>query len=243
MVAYDEREGHRNQFIGRTRSDAYFTLLVLTAYFLSTRLRDPALWRPWRPWFYAAVVLGLVATPVLHQTELLYPMIRWKHLARGAKGEASARQVDVTARLKGWRQLGALVTGELGQLGPGAFVLCEDYQAAAETAFYVAGQPKTYCAGAYFSGPRRKRHTQWDIWPDRSLDPGRRPEMLGRDAVYVGFLNDDVRAAFERVEGPFQLDIARAGVKIRTFPYARCHGFKGTRPQAARAVSDAAMAR
>ena len=78
--------------------------------------------------------------------------------------------------------------------------------------------------------PRRKRHTQYDIWPDRSLDPARRPEVLGRDAVYVGFMNEDVRAAFERVEGPFVLDIARGGVKIKTLRYARCYGFRGMRP-------------
>ena len=59
-------------------------------------------------------------------------------------------------------------------------------------AFYVAGQPKTYCAGSYFAGERRKRHTQYDVWPDRSLDPADNPGLLGRDAVYVGFLNDDV---------------------------------------------------
>jgi undecaprenyl-diphosphatase len=209
---------------------AYFSLLILTAYFLATRLNDAARWKPWRPWFYAAVVLGAVATPVLHHTEIVYPLIRWQHAARGAGGEPSARQVDVTARLKGWGELGARVTEELGQLGPDAFVLCEDYQATAEMAFYVAGQPKTYCAGSYFTGPRRKRHTQWDVWPDRSLDPARRPEMLGRDAVYVGFLNDDVRNAFERVAGPYHVEVMRGGLKVRTFRYARCFGFKGMSP-------------
>ena len=209
---------------------AYFTLLILTAYFLATRLRDPLLWKPWRRWFWAAVAVGVVATPVLHHTELLYPLIRWQHATRGGEGMPSARQVDPTARLKGWREAGAHVTGELARLGPGAFVLCEDYQSTAQMAFYVVGQPKTYYAGSYFSGPKRKRRSQYDMWPDRSLDPARRPEMLGGNAVYVGFMNDDVRAAFERVEGPFYLDIARRGVKIRTFRYARCFGFRGMRP-------------
>jgi hypothetical protein len=51
--------------------------------------------------------------------------------------------------------------------------------------------------------------------------------MLGRDAVYVGFMNDDVRAAFERVDGPHQVRIVRDGVNVRAFRYARCYGFKG----------------
>jgi hypothetical protein len=208
---------------------AYVTLLILTAYFISTRLRDASRWKPWRPWVWSAVVLGIVATPVLHDVELLYPLVRWQHAARKVEGAPSARQLDPTVRLKGWEELGARVSDELHGLGPGAFVLCDDYMSTAEMAFYVAGQPKTYCAGSYFSDERRKRYTQWDVWPDRALDPDRQPAMLGRGAVYVGFMNDDVRAAFERVEGPFQLDIVRDGVKVRTFRYARCFGFRGMR--------------
>lgn len=206
---------------------AYFSLLILTAYFVATRLRDQTVWKPWRPWFWSAAALGVVATPLLHRTDLIYPLVRWQHEARGKEGLPSVRQLDATARLKGWREVGQRVSDELGALGPTAFVLCEDYQLASETAFYVAGQPKTYVAGSYFSGPQRKRYTQWDLWPDRSLDPAENPGMLGRDAVYVGFINDEVRAAFERVEGPFRLDIVRGGVKIRTLRYARCFGFKG----------------
>jgi hypothetical protein len=212
---------------------AYFTLLILAAYFIATRLRDRASWKPWRPWVYAAVILGAIAVPVLHHTELLYPLIRWKHGASAGGELPSARAVDPTARLKGWSEQGALVTRELAQLRPGAFVICDDYQQTAQMAFYVAGQPKTYCAGSYFAGERRKRHTQYDLWPDRSLDPAQNPGLLGRDAVYVGFLPDDIRAAFDRVDGPHVLDITRGGVKIRTVRFARCYGFKGmTRPGA-----------
>jgi hypothetical protein len=210
---------------------AYFTLLVLTAYFVATRSRDPAAWKPWRPWVYAAVVLGVIAIPVLHHSELLYPLLRWPHGRRDDGELPSVRRLDATARLKGWAEQGGIISRELAQLRTGAFVLCDDYQETALMAFYVAGQPKTYCAGSYFAGERRKRHTQYDLWPDRSLDPADRPDLIGRDAVYVGFLNDDVRAAFERIDGPVQLDIVRGGVKIRTVRYARCYGFKGmTRP-------------
>jgi hypothetical protein len=206
---------------------AYFTLLILAAYFLATRMRDSASWRPWRGWFYGAVVTGVVATPILHHTELLYPFIRWQHHVRNAKGVPSANRVDPTARLKGWQEQANLLALELDSLGPAAFVMCDDYQSTAEMAFYLPGQPKTYCAGAYFSGERRRRHTQYDVWPDRSLDPARRPEMLGRNAIYVGFMNDDILRAFERVDGPHHVDVMRRGVKTKTIRYARCYGFKG----------------
>jgi undecaprenyl-diphosphatase len=206
---------------------AYFTLLILTAYFLATRLRSRAMWRPWRWWFYATVQLGLMATPILHNTELAYPVARWWHDVRHKKGEPTARQFDPTVRLKGWQELGDTVSRERDALGPGAFVLAEDYQTTGELAFYVAGQPKTYCAGSYFTGDRRKRHSQYDLWPDRSLDPAQNPGLAGKNAVFVGFVNDDILKAFERVEPMMVADLLKHGVVIRTMRYTRCYGFKG----------------
>jgi hypothetical protein len=46
-------------------------------------------------------------------------------------------------------------------------------------------------------------------------------------------VNDDVRAAFARVEGPVEVDITRHGVKIMTLRFfCRCFGFKGMKPSA-----------
>jgi hypothetical protein len=206
---------------------AYFTLLIVTAYFLATRLRSRALWRPWRWWFYATVQLGLMATPILHNTELAYPFARWWHDVRHKKGEPTARQFDPTVRLKGWQELGDTVTRERDALGPGTFILAEDYQTTGELAFYVAGQPKTYCAGSYFTGKKRKRHSQYDLWPDRSLDVTQNPQLAGRNAVFVGFVNDDIQKAFERIEPMVVTDLLKHGVVIRTMRYTRCYGFKG----------------
>ena len=41
---------------------AYFTLLILTTWFIATRLRDKQTWRPWRWWFYGTIQLGLEST-------------------------------------------------------------------------------------------------------------------------------------------------------------------------------------
>jgi hypothetical protein len=206
---------------------AYFTLLILTAYFLATRLQSRALWKPWRWWFYATVQLGLMATPVLHNTELTYPFARWWHGLRHADDPPSARKFDPTVRLKGWQELGDSVTRERDALGPDAFVLAEDYQTTGELAFYVAGQPKTYCVGSYFTGSHRKRHSQYDLWPDRSLDVTQNPSLAGKNAVYVGFVNDDILKAFERVEPMVVVNLLKRGVVIRTMRYTRCYGFKG----------------
>ncbi len=205
---------------------AYFTLLILTAYFLATRLTSIDRWKPWRGWFYASAVIGLVATPILHNSDLLYPVARWFQNVRHVKGDLEAGKFDPTARLKEWRTLGDAVTSVRDELGPGTFVMAEDYQAAGELAFYVEGQPKTYYAGSYFTGKKRRRHSQYDLWPDRSLDVARNPALARKNAVYVGFPNDDLLAAFDRVE-PIITLVKRHGVVVRTLRYARCYGFKG----------------
>lgn len=213
---------------------AYFTLMILVAWFLSTRLRDPHTWRPWRPWFYPAVAFGLVMMPVAHNFEIVYPLITWadRAITRPWLGkELSIRQLDPTVKLRGWEELGRFVATQQAVLGPQSFVLCEDYQTTAQMAFYVPGQPVTYYAGSYLR-EKTKRHSQYDLWADRSLDPRQNPGLVGKDAVFVGYFKPELHEAFARVEELPLLDIQRRGAKIRTFRVFRCYGFKGmVRPE------------
>jgi undecaprenyl-diphosphatase len=190
----------------------YFTLVILTAYFISTRFNDATSWKRWRPWVYATVFIGVMLTFVIHNTPRLYPL----HL--------KIAQIDPEVRLVGWQVLGQHVREELNKLGPGAFVLCDDYQQTAEMAFYVPGQPRTYCAGSYFG----KRLSQYDMWPDRRLDST--SELIGRDAIYLGKggpLPQEVSAAFEQVEKRWELPIMAGQNTVRTFKLWRCRGFRG----------------
>ena len=93
-------------------------------------------------------------------------------------------------------------------------------------AFYVRGQPRTFYAGSYLHSGT-KRQTQFDIWPDRSLDPDVNPSLLGRNAVFVGWFKPDLLDAFESVEELPLLDIERRGVKVRSFRVFRCTDFRG----------------
>jgi hypothetical protein len=214
---------------------AYFTGMILLAWYLATRLRSPETWRPWRPWFYPAVAFGLLMMPVAHNFEMVYPLIQWadRTVTRPWFGkELRIRQLDPTVKLRGWEELGRFVAQQQAQLAPGSFVLCEDYQATSQMGFYVPGQPKTYYFGSYLR-EKTKRHSQFDVWPDRSLDPERNPGLVGKDAVFVGYFKPELNEAFERVEELPLLDIERRGAKIRSFRVFRCYGFKGmTRPEA-----------
>lgn len=217
---------------------AYFTWMILIAYFLGTRLQTVGTWRRWRLWFWGAAVFGVAMMPVAHDFEVVYPLITrynaWRVdrlKAKGVTDEAKLwraqieyRQADPTAKLKGWRELGARVGREMAGLKD-PFVLCEDYMQTAETAFYTPGNPKTFCVGAYISKIEdRKRHTQYDVWPDRNLA---QPGLRGRDAIYVGYMNDDVRNAFASVEELPEEPIVRRGCKVRRFKVYRCRDFRG----------------
>ncbi len=219
---------------------AYFSMMILAVYFLSTR-RDAQRRSAWGIVTAAAITLGLIALPLMHDFHWAHLAIqRWNSSNPDSKA-IRARAIDPTVKFSGYGKLGQIVGSQLAAM-PNAFVIAEDYQTAAELAFYIPGQPVTFCAGSWFKDPDdRKRMSQYDVWPDRALD---RAELVGRNALYVGYMNDDIRAAFDDVEGSFvapgakpteKLQIERGGVYLRTFRIWRCRGFKGmSRPADAR---------
>jgi hypothetical protein len=166
--------------------------------------------------------------PLAHNMELLYPAIA--RINQHLKKPIELRSIDTSVKLKGWQQLGQRVSRELSTLTPSSagsepFVLCEDYMQTAEMAFYLPRHPLTFCLGSYITdGGGPKRRTQYDLWPDRSLS---QDHLKGRDALYVGYMHDDLTKAFERIERLPDEDIVRSGLKVRRFVLWRCHNFRG----------------
>jgi 4-amino-4-deoxy-L-arabinose transferase-like glycosyltransferase len=205
---------------------AYFTLLILTAHFLATRLHSKQTWRPWRMWFYGTIAMALIATPILHDPSLLFSPIRKTNTLLGTKIDPAL--IDVIYKLRGWQTLGNHLSTELAK-HPDAIILTDDYMQAAEAAFYTNGQPKTYYAGSYYA--EAKRFTQYDMWPDRDLA---RPELKGKTVIFLGKggpFPPDIQNAFKEVKPLPDLDIIVRGVKVKTFRTWICTNFKGmTRP-------------
>lgn len=205
---------------------AYFTLMIVAAWWLSTRLRSVKMWKPVRGWFWANVGIGLIFTPLAHHMDWTYPVVTYANQKLGT--HLQVRRIDPTYRLRGHAEFGAALGRAMTDLGPGSFVVCEDYQMTAVASFYMPGQPITYCSGSYIVGRNRRRLSQYDFLPDHSLD---QPKLVGRNAVYVGYRNPTLQAAFERVEPMPDVRIYRRGVLVRRFQLWKCTGFKGmTRP-------------
>jgi 4-amino-4-deoxy-L-arabinose transferase-like glycosyltransferase len=210
---------------------AYFSWMILAGYFLATRMQSLASWRRWRVWVWVAVVFGVAFAPIAHDTSLLYPVVPWFNGVFGKKKNIDVQAIDITYKLKGWRQLGQRVSRELARVREGAFVIGDDYMKTAELAFYVDKQPRTYCVGPYVTDLKdRKRRTQYDVWPDRNLA---RPELRGKDAIYVGYMNDDIQRAFSSVEELPDEEIFQRGQKVRRFKVYRCRDFNGMQIQEA----------
>jgi hypothetical protein len=203
---------------------AYFTLLILAAYFISIR------WNATKGCLYAAIVVGVIAIPLARDPSLVFPVLRAVNQYLPKRRQMNPG--PMLTKIAGWKLLGESVGDQLRTMKSGAFVLCDDYMQTAETAFYVPGQPITYCAGPYYlSDP--KRLTQYDMWRDRSLEPvvdGTPNLLLGRDCVYVGKggeLPPEIPAAFERIEKLPPIPVIVRGFEVKTFKLWRCYGFKG----------------
>jgi hypothetical protein len=206
---------------------AYFTLLILTAYELSVRAKQ------WRPFLIAAIVFGLITAPLLHDLTRLYPLARWldKHHphkpAPDGQPKTWATNFDLEYKMRGIEHTFApAVAADLKPLGPGTFVLCEDYMDASQLAFFLPGQPSTYFAGSYWTDPVvRRRWTQFDLWPDRQLN---RPELIGKDAIYIGTMAyAPLRQSFASVRRLPDIVVRVDGIDVRSWTVWECRGFKG----------------
>ena len=127
---------------------------------------------------------------------------------------------DPTVRLRGWQELGTEV-GRIGDdfnpRGP-YFIFSDTYQITSELAFYVPGQPKTYCVDT------GRRMNQYDLWQDFS-------KLLYLNAIYVKHRDQDlepqIEEAFESCHKLPLYRIRQYGRQIHCYSIFLCRGFKG----------------
>jgi undecaprenyl-diphosphatase len=132
-------------------------------------------------------------------------------------------RLDPTARLRGWEELGAAVTAAWRAMPAPArtFVVSDRYQITSELAFYGPRGAPAYNVNL------GRRLNQYDFWEGPDV-------RRGWDAVFVqegvGELDERVAHAFERIEGPFVVEIRWRERPIRSFALYRGYGFRGFTP-------------
>src|SRR5205085_12526985 len=106
------------------------------------------------------------------------------------------RPMIPVGRLLGAREMGRdagrLVAESSSASGKPAFLIAQQYGRTSLMAFYMPGRPTVYCSSSRSEG----RKTQYDIWPQTSLDD---PALLGRPAVLIGGKLDQWEPAFGSV--------------------------------------------
>lgn len=134
--------------------------------------------------------------------------------------------LNPTHRLKGWTDLGQQVVElENSQFKDPSkvFVMSDEYDMTAALAFYVPGQPRTYCAWI------SRRMNQYDMWPGPE-------DKLGWDCIYVikkfkNNPNDELKKMFKRVSSPLFLQTTFRGKPSRRFTVYLCYDYNGYWPR------------
>jgi len=137
------------------------------------------------------------------------------------------QKYNITNRLKGWDQLGEKVEKlRLKEFkNPDkVFIFSELYDMTSALAFYVPGQPRTYCAWVH-----DRRMNQYDIWDGPT-------DKVGWNAIMVRkYLEDDtyedVKRMFERISPPIRVKTTYNGQHARDFTIFLCYGYNGYWPK------------
>lgn len=122
-------------------------------------------------------------------------------------------------QITGWKELGQEVSRVRDTMPPNTFIVSDRYMVSSELAFYMPGQPVTYCTGS------NRRMNQYDLWDSFE---GR----LGQDAIMVTFDNGpqllpNLQQAFKSWEYRQYVAHDCWGYPIRSFEIFICHGFTG----------------
>ena len=160
--------------------------------------------KKWVQWtVIAGVLISLIITVIAH-----YPVI-----------VNLPPKLDPTSRTRGWKELGrevSRVSDELSKKGH-FFIISDKYQVSSELAFYVKGQPVTYCANL------GRRMNQYDLWPGFNT-------FVNFNAVFVTIddvqMPETVGTAFDKCEKRL-LTVFSKDKKLRDYSIFTCYNFKG----------------
>lgn len=192
---------------------AYFTWVPLTVALFHRRIQEI---RPTRRSRLLICLAGVAFATALTARVLLHePNVLQTFLGDRRPG------LHPHARLLGWDQLGAAVTRIHREMPrpDRTFLLSHEDFVTAELAFYVQGQPRTYCVAL------GRRMNQYDIW-------GGLEEKKGWYALYVVRGRADapakeIASGFESITPPVIISVGRRGKIYAEFTVFGCTGFRG----------------
>jgi len=170
--------------------------------------------KKWARWtIIAGVFISLLITAIAHYPAILYSVIIRLPI------KMDPIKMDPTSRTRGWKELGvevSSVSDELSKKGH-FFIISDKYQVSSELAFYVKGQPITYCVNL------GRRMNQYDIWPGFNT-------LVNFNGIFVTIddvqMPETVGSAFDRCEKRI-FTVFSKDKKLRDYSIFTCYNFKG----------------
>lgn len=179
---------------------AYHTLFIFTSWWFVSKWSK--LKRAAKILFVSSMLFLLFIFPLLHFPNLL----------------GLPPQLDPSARLRGWKELGnrvSEISGEMRKMGP-LFIVSDKYQVSSLLAFYTEGNPVTYCVNL------GRRMNQYDLWPGFN-------EFVHYNAIFVTIGNhrdNEFLQRFSECHGEI------LSVRERQYSIFKCFDFKGMQKKA-----------
>jgi hypothetical protein len=175
--------------------------------------------------------IGCVATLLAHDSRLVTALVAPFLPAEMTDNRTPARKFDPTARLKGWRHLGAeldrirAALRETGDEDPELAGLYWDVPGL--LGVYSTGHPQAYTLGVPLGVDR---HSQYDFWHPNPVADAQ--AFRGRTFLVVG-PGDPSRAlapAFESVGAPQEVVYRENGKALAVWYVCVCRGYRGIDP-------------
>ncbi len=169
--------------------------------------------------------IGLALSTLVHFPGLARPALAAISGPVREGQPAPIRQYDPTARLRGWKALGAEVDKARARVraetGHEPVVAGTVWNVPGALGVYCEGNPETYSFGLVMGD----RHSQYDIWrPNPVADPH---AFRGRTFVWVGDGLPPDAGVFERVELATHFVHREQGVPVAVWWVWIGHGFRG----------------
>jgi hypothetical protein len=206
---------------------AYLSGAVLVAGRLAEALAGPrSRWA--RRFLVAFLVIGFTTTLLAHNSRLVTVLAAPLVPAETTDDPTPARKIDPTARLKGWRELGAeldRIRVELRENGGEHAELAGLYwDVPGLLGFYSKDHPQAYTLGLPLGVDR---HSQYDFWHPNPADDAQ--AFRGRTFLVVA--PGDPRAAlapaFESVGAPQEVVYRENGKALAVWYVYVCRGYRG----------------
>ena len=208
---------------------AYLSGMVLAADSLARQLAASTAWHRRLGWAMLALasVLGLTVIVLMHRTDWVQPLLLRVSGREGPDNRMPLRRFDPTCRLRGWRTLAEAVDEERTRVAGEE----PDTPVLAASTWWIPGELGVYCAGhpqAYSIGlTTGDRHSQYDLWTNPQVNGD---QFLNRTFLVVGYVSDEAKQAFGRVDAPRTVEYRENGRLVAEWAITACHGFHGFKP-------------